>query len=274
MKRLLVLICLAGCNGTTGSGLVTFTARAGGPADANGALEFDSGSGFHIALSKALFHIGAVYLTLTRQSGGLPEQSCILLGVADNDYVGEAFGTCNDQGVCGLDFDLLSPDMVPFQLPGQGTANPAAEGQLWLSGSEGDNGTDDINAPDDPTPILDAAGTATKNGQSWPFTATVTIGQNRQMPPPDAAEPGANPICRQRIVSPVPVDFSLSNGGTLDVRVDPSTMFDAVDFSQLTADVNGNYAVPDDSTMSTVGNALYKGVVAYTGYHFSFAPKP
>lgn len=256
MKRLFFTLVLAGCSGTTGSNLVTFSALAGGPidaVDAASALEFDTGSGYHLTLSQASLHLGAVYLNMSVPSSGGPEEPCILPGI----YVGQAFA--------GLDLDLLSPDLIPFSMPGEGTANPAVVAEVWLTGG-------DINAASDPTPILQTAGTASKNGQQWPFTATITIGSNHAIPATNPAMPGANPICRQRIVSPIRVDFALADGGTLDLRIDPRGMFNGVDFASL-APSTGTYVIPDEP--SGVGGQLYKGLVASSGvYQFSFTPKP
>jgi hypothetical protein len=268
MRSLVLAFALAaaaaGCGGTTGSGLVTFTARAGGPADVTpgGPLEFDSGAGFHVVLTRARFHLGAVYLNMTVPSSGGPEEPCILPGI----YVGEAFGACNSGGVCGVDIDLLSPSLTTFTTTGEGTVNQAREADVWLTSG-------DINATNDVTPILQIAGTATRAGDSWPFAATVTIGSNRAIPTQNPAMPGANPICRQRIASLIPIDFTLTNGGTLDVRVDPRGMFDSVDFTTLAPHGSATtLTIPD--TSAGAGGALYKGVLSNYGvYQLTWTPK-
>jgi hypothetical protein len=249
-------LLMTGACGSTGGGLVTFTARTGGPVDAAAPIEFDTGLGYHVSLTRARFHLGAVYLNMSRPSSGGGELPCTQPGI----YVGEAFGACDAaSGTCGVDLDLLSPALTAFPGPGAGTADRAREAEVWLTGG-------DINASDDPTPILDAAGTATRGGQAWPFTAVVTIGQNRAIPPPSAAMPGANPICRQRIARNIPVDFTLTDGGTLDVRVDPRGMWNGVDFSGLTlAPGATTYVIPDD--LSVIGGALYKGLLANSGVY-------
>jgi hypothetical protein len=253
MSRALFALLLCGCSGTTGSSLVTFSAVAGGPSDApGGQLEFDTGSGYHLVLTQSTLHLGAVYLNMSVPTSGGPEEPCILPGI----YVGQAYAN--------LDLDLLSPTTVPFAGVGEGTANPAVVGEVWLTGS-------DINASDDPTPILQAAGTASRNGMQWPFTAAVTIGSNRQIPATNPAMPGANPICRQRIVSPIRIDLTLSHGGTLYLRIDPRGMWNGVDFASLPPST-GTYVIPDEQ--GGVGGQLFKGVVAAGGvYQFSFTPK-
>src|SRR5207253_1766842 len=121
---------------------------------------------------------------------------------------------------------------------GEGTANPAVEGEVWLTSG-------DVNADSDPIPVLQVAGTASRRGMEWPFSATVTIGENRKLTSSNPATPGANPICLQRIANLIPVAITLANGGTLDLRVDASQMFNAVDFAQLQAGSDGSYLIPD-----------------------------
>jgi hypothetical protein len=277
-------LALLGCGGTTGSALVTFTARAGGPADATGgSLEFDTGTGFHVKLDRAKLHIGAIYLNKEKVASGAPQLSCVLPGI----YVGEAFGDCHvdpnsGNNVCGVDVDLLSPALQPFPVLGRGTANPAIEADIWFSGG-------DVNAADDPTPILDVAGSATQMGQSWPFTGIVTIGQNRAMKAPDPAEPGAHPICGKRHIYP-PIclqptlddagmpdcvsGFTLSDGGTLDLRADPRAMFNGLVFSSLQNPTGTPpvYTIPDAD--GGIGGQLYKGVIANSGvYQFTWTDR-
>lgn len=248
---------VAGCNGTTGSGLVSFSARAGGPEGviAGAPFSFTSGSGYAVALTEARFHIGAVYFNQSVPSSGGPAEPCILPGV----YVDQVFGACGGSS-CGVDLDLLSPEMVPFPTPGEGTLNQAVTAEVWLTGG-------DINATDDETPILQVAGTATKGGDSWPFTGLVTIGANHTTTTQNPAMPGANPICRQRIVSPISLanpaansaGVTIDNGGTLTIRVDPTHLFDSVNFAALAPTGSATtLTIPNDSSL--VGEELFDGV--------------
>jgi hypothetical protein len=260
---LAIALSAAGCSGTTGSNLVTFTARAGGPADATagGPLEFDSGSIYHVSLTQASFHFGAIYLNRSVPVSGAAEAPCVLPGV----YVGQAFGPCNENGVCGVDLDLLSPELTTFSVTGEGTADEAKVAEVWLTSG-------DINAATDLTPVLIAAGTASRSGQLWPFRATVTIGANRQIPVQNPSMPGSNPICKERIVTPICLDpmvkcqdgFTLGNGGTLDLRVDPRPMFDNVDFAALTPESDGSYVIPD--ALGGVGGNFFMGVRSTASY--------
>ena len=125
---------------------------------------------------------------------------------------------------------------MPFPTLGQATQTEARTAEVWLL--EGD-----INRTDDSTVVLDLAGTAAKAGGSYPFSATVTIGQNRAEPPPDVAMPGANPVCHQRIVSAIDVDILPMNGGALTLRIDPRGMLNGIDFSLLTSGLRANFGV-------------------------------
>jgi hypothetical protein len=219
MKRaillMLSLVTVASCTGTTGGGTIDFSAAAAGPADANGAaLAFTTDKGWAVVLTKAKLHLGAVYLDQSVPLSGAGNRECILPGT----YVGEV--------TSGLDVDLLSPKPQAFPGMGHGTTGPAEAAQVWLTGG-------DINAIDDPTPILVLEGTATLGGDVRPFSAVITIGPNRSTP---SATPGGDPPCGHRIVlvnmHAKPLEVA-SSGGLL-LRIDPRRLFLSLDFSQFT----------------------------------------
>lgn len=210
---LAMLAVLGGCVETTGGDMVTFHALAAGPADATSPLPFQAG-GFRVTLRRARLHVGAVYLNESAPISVSQETSCLLPGL----YAAQV--------TASVDVDLLSPEPVVFPELGRGNSRPAISGEVWLSGG-------DVNASDDNTVILDVAGTAIKDGIEWPFEGALTIGSNRAIAVKDPALPGSNPICKQRIVSPIPTSVTLADGGTLTLRIDPRGMFSNVDFSQL-----------------------------------------
>ena len=82
--------------------------------------------------------------------------------------------------------------------------------------------------------------------------------------------PGANPICLQRIVTPIRLlpGIALQNGGTLDLRIDVTGMLDNVDFNQLTAGSDGKYVIPDEA--GGIGGEFFKSVTSTDAYLFSF----
>lgn len=212
---ILSLGILSGCGETTGGARVSFSAFAAGAESATGApLTFTNHQGYSVTLTRAKLHIGAMYLNQTVPTSGAQETSCVLPGT----YVAQVLSS--------IDVDVLSAQLQPFPSPGHGIETEAKVGELWLTGG-------DISATEDPTVILDAAGTASLSGQSYPFEARLTIGRNRQIPTKDPAYPGSNPICKQRIVTPIFASITPTEGGKLILRVDPRGMFDGVDFSVL-----------------------------------------
>src|SRR5439155_24698700 len=169
----------------------------------------------------------------------------------------------------GFDVDVLSPTPQAFPLAGEGTADHAVTGEVWLTGG-------DVNAGDDATQILDLEGLATRGDQSWPFEASFTIGKNRQLPPLDKTLPGANPICKQRIATPIPVDLTPRNdGGALFLQIDPKLWFANVDFSLLSISPTdpSHYAFVDASDPATdaASRNLFQALRASVGvYSFSW----
>ena len=257
MKRVLPLLFLAtACIGTTGSDLVTFPAFAAGPADATGQpLTFTNGRGWNITLTKARLHIGAVYLNRSVPVSGGQERECFLPGV----YVGEVLNE--------LDVDVLSPTPTRFPGAGNGTEDRAVTGEVWLSGQR-------IDALDDRTTIADVAGTATRDGVSMRFEATITIGKNRVAASTDPARPGANPLCAERIVTPIPVNVTPRGTGSLLVRIDPRGWFANVELGELdlVSPETDLRRFPDDNSNQPASN-LYRGLRSASGvYTFEWVP--
>jgi hypothetical protein len=238
-------LIVTGCGQTTGGSLVAFRAEAvGTPA----AASFTSGRGYAVTLSRAELFVGAIYLNQSNPADWALETACTLPGI----YSGEVRG--------GLNIDALSGAPQPFQAAGNGTDSPVRAGELWLSDG-------DVNAPDSHAIVLDVEGVASRAGMSWPFTGKFTIGANRKQPPRDAALPGSRPICKERIVSPIPAELTLAEGGTLVLVVDPRTWFASVEFSELT----GAQLIDDTAAAGQPDIALYNGLKAAKGpYRFEW----
>lgn len=242
-------LLLTACAGTTGGETVSFRASATG---VDNATDFTNGLGYHVVLSRTRLHVGAVYLNESVPTSGGQATSCLLPGI----YVAEVFGP--------LTVDALSTKSQEFRGEGEGIAQDARAAELWLSGG-------DINAIDDPTVILDAAGVADKDGIEYPFEASLTIGKNRVIPSSDPALPGANPICKQRIVSPIPVDLTLRGGGRLSLGVDARAFFSSVDFSTLTpASSDPKLFRFNDSAVTSADINLYRALRSRAAYQLNW----
>ena len=259
MRRAWLPIALSlacpGCVGTTGNDLVEFNAYAAGPegADPNAPLTFETDRGYAVTLTRAKFHIGAAYLDTAIPTPGAQATRCLLPGL----YVASVPGS--------VDVDVLSGTPQPFAVAGEGTATRALAGELWLTGG-------DVNASDDATVILDVAGSATQQASVLPFEGQVTIGQNRAIASSDPAMPGAHPICKQRIVSPIPVALQPKAGGSLLLRINPAGWFSNVDFSMLppSASVPGLYQFSDDNSNQPSLN-LFSGLLQATPDTYAFS---
>jgi len=253
-------ILLSGCGGSTASALISFTASAGGPADAvaGSPLKFQTALGWQVSLTRARIHVGAVYLTTIEPTSGIGQQSCTVPSGQAAAYVAEAFAPTS------VTVDMLSPRLEFFPSSGEGIALQSKTAQVWLTGG-------DVNASIDPTVILDVAGTASQGAATLPFTGTVTISQNRATPIVNPAEPGSNPICRERIVQPLQFSALPTQGGALQLRIDPRPMFQAVDFSSLPLALGSSsqFVIPD--TSSGAGQSLFKGMLSIGEvYQFSW----
>ena len=239
------------CLGSTGGDLVELDAYAAGPESvvAGEPYAFVNQRGYSVSLRKATLHIGAVYLNASVPTSLAQDTSCYLAG----RYIAEVPGS--------VDVDTLDPTPQPFSVSGFATTERATTAEIWLTGGA-------IDAETDPTVIAAVAGVAEKDGQAFPFEGSITISSNRRVVPTDEALPGAKPICKQRVVTPISVDITPEEGGTLLVRVDPADWFQNVDFELLEqADSDPPlYRFRDDSEDQPSRN-LYDGIRANAGVY-------
>lgn len=251
-------LVLVACIGTTGSELVTFQAAGAGPADAlpgGGDLTFVNGRGWTITLTRARLHVGALYLNRSVPVSGGQERECFLPGV----YVAQVLD--------GADLDVLDSNPQPFPRSGSGTADLAVTGEVWLTGAR-------IDALDDRTIIADVAGSAIRGADSLRFEAKVTIGKNRVAVRTDPARPGASPLCAERIVTPIPVSITPTDGGSLVLRADPRGWFANVELAELAPiSAENDLRVFPDETRGQPATNLYLGLRAASGvYRFEWRP--
>jgi hypothetical protein len=259
-----VALLLPAC-GSTGDQIVTFRAAAAGPADIS-ASEFTNDRGFHVVLRQAKLNIGAVYLNQTMPILGANPTDCLLPGT----YVGQV--------TTGTEIDLLSPTLQYFPTDGQGTTLAALTGEVWYvrqtPAADGSAAELDVNDTGTPAQVLTLAGVADGGEQTFPFTANITIGSNRLVPSSNPAQPGRNPICKQRIVSAIPVAITLAQGGALVMRIDPRELLGRVDFSTLAPDPNAPsaFAFADAPNVNQASTTLYQLIGEGSSYSFVFMP--
>ncbi|HEY0194092.1 MAG TPA: hypothetical protein VGC42_23405 [Kofleriaceae bacterium] len=246
LARLLMPFLLAAC-GSTGGDIIDFAVTAQG---APGAAVRDTALGWHVELSQASLHLGAVYLNLAVPISGSQETNCILPGI----YTAEQLSA--------LDVDALSTAPQPFPSPATGTDDAVRTAEVWLTGGN-------VNADTDDTVIARVAGTASKDAAVRPFSALLTISTaNRGIPASSPALPSQHPICKQRIVSPIPIELRPQGGGTLAITVDAGGWFANVDFSQLP---DGG-VFPDDN-INLASKSLFTAVrAAASTFQLTFQP--
>lgn len=251
-----VLLTAVSCNGTTGYEIVTFYAKAAGPAKAVRGKPYTFGPtdhGWMVQLNSAIIHIGAIYLDQSVPTAGQQQEPCTLPGT----YIAEVRA--------GADIDMLSPEPQLFPITGYGSNSPASAAQVWLTHG-------DVFAVNDVLNVLTLDGIATKDGTSIHFEAGVTIDASRSVVPPGSALPGENPICQQRIVSPILVNITLSQSGTLLLHLDPAPLFTNVDFSTLPG-IGGDPVLFTNDTTNQASINLFDNLrAAGAVYRFEFQP--
>ena len=215
-------IAVASCNGTTGDQLVTFSAYGSGAA---GASQPFTAGGYTVQLTSAKMRVGAVYFDESPPGTGFDGPECIASGV----YAAQVPGP--------VEVDLLSTQPQEFAVYGNGSADLAQSWQLWLT----DGDVNEVNSAH----MVDLQGVATAaDGTQYSFGAVVTINDNRLPTVSDPATPGQSPICKQRILQIGGIAVTFSQGGTLQVTIDPRAWFNlGIDFSQLPT-------VADDACLS------------------------
>jgi hypothetical protein len=207
----------AACNGTTGDQLVSFTAFAAGAQDA--AQPFAVG-GFTVQLTAARMRIGAVYFDESPPSTGFDSPLCIAPGV----YAAQVPGP--------VEVDLLSSQAQEFSVFGHGSADTALSWQLWLT--DGDVNESNFAHVVDLQGVATCDGSTCPGGTAFSFGAVVTINDNRVPATSDPAQPGENPVCKERIVQIGGIDVTFSDHGTLLLTIDPRQWFNLnIDFSTL-----------------------------------------
>lgn len=252
MLHLCLLIAPVSCVGTTGGDLFELEAYASGTSDADGGLSFTNSQGYDVRLDEARLFVGGFYLNRSRPASVSSDTSCTLAGI----YVTQVLG--------GREVDLLSAELQPFPSQALSTDERALSGEVWLTRG-------DVNQAASSATVLSVKGRAEGRGRAYPFEGTLSIGQNRVVPATDPALPGQHPICKQRVVSPIPVDLAGSAGQSLRLYIDVRGMFANVDFATLGEGKDG-YVFADESGVNQASDNLYLGMRRATGvYSFSWS---
>jgi len=249
-----LLAAIASCSGTTGGALVTLPFKSGG---AQVSSTFTTATGWTVTLQTALIALGPFYFTISPPSQALATSGVVIIQATEQVVV-----------------DALNPNLQ--NVPG---------------GADGETGTSiaaviGLNPPDSTqSPSLQAllgtnvglvAGTATKGGTTVQFSGPIAINPNLAS--------AAVPLAYLEQVSGALADLTfLASPQVLELRVDPTSWFDAVDFSLLLrgSPSNGVYTwdVSDCSGQSFAQTAqcefldtLLQGVQSETGvYLFQLA---
>jgi hypothetical protein len=254
MKRALPIALLValglGCSGSTGSQVFTFHAAARGTdGAAGGAYAFVTPSGWSVSLTRARLCVGPVYV-----NHAVPiSQGRATGGYSSGRYIGQVLAQ--------VTVDALSPSPVPFAALGEGVADVAQTGEVWLLPDGGD----------DATTILDVAGTAARAGVTVPFAGALAIDAS-WLAPASPATPGESPLLAIRQVTDIPAAFATQPGGTLLLHVEPARLFDAVsDFSTLTANGPGDGGAFALGTAGLASDAttvaIFRGLHAHEGVY-------
>lgn len=257
---LLLALGALSCAGSTGGETLDIPVAAAGPAAAIAGqpLLCADDPAWTITVTAASLHVGAVYLDQSQPVSGAQSTGCILTGT----YV--------VQELAALDVDLLSPALQPFPaLAHAVTTPPALIGEVWLTRGP----IDAVPSSTPVLPILTVAGSATRTatGDAFPFTGTVTIEDNYQ---DSGALAGGDPICKKRIVSPIPAPITLAATGGLLLRIDPCRLFTAIDFAALSpGDTPGSYQFSDDPSAvdyAPAASNLYANLHSSAPYTFTW----
>lgn len=267
MRRALFVMSVAAlapasaCVGDAGGQTVDFVVAAAGPADAVAGqpLAF-SQSDWDIVLSRATLHVGAVYLIQTKPVSGGQATGCFLTNAGE--YVAQETGTAPEGTAPGLEVDLLSPAPQPFPEMGHGVTFPSPLiGQVWLVHG-------DINVAPDLVPMLVVEGTAAKDGVSFPFTGSFTIGTNQQK---TGTLAGGDPICKKRIISGIsPVPTVETTGGLL-LRIDPRALFNFDFGDRVVSSPTAAYHFSDNpASWDRTSSDLYMALTSTAPYAFSW----
>jgi hypothetical protein len=256
--------------GSTGGKLIAIAFRAGGLSrPAAGPLTFCNDprgapcQGWTVTLQSARIALGPFYFNIDPPPGESTRGGVVIIQATEQvvvdpldpvlkDVPGGADGQTDMSHYCEIDLLPLQP------------SSPASAADRQLLGSAA---------------TAYVAGTATKGSTSVPFAGLVVINTS-------VATPQQPLIALQRVSGALANLTFASETQTLELRVDPTHWFDAVDFADLlgSAPVNGSYTwSPDNCSQSSASfdaarcrfqfHLLTDGIKLSVGvYQFSLSP--
>lgn len=224
---------LSGCSADTGSERFVFEARAGGAATATGApLQFTNQTGWAITLTRADVTLGPLYLNVQP-----PLRTALAPRSRWLDWiVRPAFAQAShlDEGrvvgeVLGqVTFSALSPELVPFPVPGTLAQEDVRTAEVWYYPSPGLS--PEASAID--SVALDVAGEASRDGVSYSFEGQLVLNDD-WITAGTAGTRGSTSIVDIRQVRGIAAGFFPERGGHLELRLDVTRLFRGANFASL-----------------------------------------
>jgi hypothetical protein len=254
----------AGC-GDTGQQRVSFAARAAGYAHPEAAVRFTTSTGWTVTLSEARVALGPLYLNTLEPLACDGCESRSLIDRLSDALVPRAWAHGEDHLGAGriaaqvteqVEVNALSPTPVAMTR-GDGVDLPVRSAEVWLFNRDGALGGAAIRV----------AGVAerTVDGQAQrvPFRGALVADASITTP--------QTPLDLARRVRGIPVDFTLVEGGTLTVRVDPRRWFTGADFSELLEAPGAEGETRTFTPADNVGRAFLNAARSSRGvYTFEF----
>jgi hypothetical protein len=211
---------------------------AGAARESAGPITTLTPQGWSVVLDAAYLSFGPVYARNARPDASTSEEN----------------GRVVAQVLSIHTVDALSPDRVPASVQGLGITEPALSGEVRLAGATSGPIAD---AQGSRYAVAYVRGVASKDGAVVPFEGFLDFG-----PPPDAQ---AYQWFTNHRVLKIPLGFVASEGGELEVRVDPTHWLDRVDFSlNLSDDGTQRFRTPALQVALRSGIAAPIGVYTWT----------
>lgn len=223
-------LCPAACVGTTGGERVAFVATVAGVEAPWPTNTFTNDYGWQVTLSRADMTVGPIYLNTQRPlaPAGALWRALRPIGVAhagvshleEGRVVGEVLGQAR--------FDALSPVPVAFPVAGTASEEIVRSLDVWLSPP--------ASVPIETKKISHATveleGVARREGVELKFRGKLVL-DDTWLPDVAPGDRGAQSVASLRQIRGIGASFVPSEGGTLDLRVDPSRLLRGADFANI-----------------------------------------